>query len=235
MDQLVLFDIDGTLLLSQGAGIVAMQETGTRVIGTGFTMDAIEFAGRLDPHIWADAARIAGVDPDVDGELHARFRADYARTLERVLREQRPAYALAGAKDLVERLRARDDTTLGLVTGNYPETGRAKIASSGLDPDCFAVSAWGSDGATRRDLPPVAMAAYEEQTGHAIEPRRVVVIGDTVHDVDCAHHNGCLAIAVATGPAYDLAALQAVGPDLLLEDLTDAERILTWLDGVRSA
>jgi phosphoglycolate phosphatase-like HAD superfamily hydrolase len=233
MDQLVLFDIDGTLLLSHGAGIVAMEKTGRRVVGRDFELSTIEFAGRLDPQIWADAARSVGVDPDADGELHARFREEYGRTLKRVLRG-RPAYALPGVKELVGRLRVRENTTIGLVTGNYPETGQAKIASTGIDPDAFAVAAWGTDGAIRRELPPVAMAAYAKRTGHAIEPGQVVVIGDTVHDVDCAHHNGCLAIAVATGPAFDLEALREAGPDLLLEDLTDTEGILTWLNDARA-
>lgn len=230
MDQLVLFDIDGTLLLSHGAGIVAMEKTGRRVVGRDFELSKLEFAGRLDPQIWADAARTVGVDPAADDDMHDRFRAEYGSILKRVLRD-RPAYALPGVKELIGRLRVRDDTVLGLVTGNYPETGRAKIASTGIDPDAFPVAAWGTDGAIRRELPPVAMAAYEARVGRAIDPGRVVVIGDTVHDVDCAKHNGCLAVAVATGPAFDLETLRGAGPDLLLEDLTDAEGFLTWLDG----
>lgn len=225
---LVLFDIDGTLLLTDRAGSKAMHEAGRRVVGPHFTLEHVEFAGRLDPLIWADGAAAAGILDD--GEIHERFRATYAEALARRLRESPSAHTLAGVDALIDRLRRWDQATLGLLTGNYPETGRIKLEAAGLDPAHFPVTAWGTEGASRRDLPRVAMTRYAEHAGRAIHPRHVVVIGDTIHDVDCAHHNGCLAIGVASGPAFDLEDLRAHAPDLLLEDLTDADRILTWMD-----
>jgi len=224
---LVLFDVDGTLILARGAGVKSMVEAGRRLIGPRFTLEGVEIAGRLDPLIWADAAALSGVEnPD---RMHAVFREMYAEALSARLAAERPAYLLPGVQSLIDRLRRMDGLTLGLLTGNYPETGRMKLEAAGLDPQAFVVAAWGTDGATRRELPAAAIRRYREQMGEAIEPARVVVIGDTPYDVDCAHACGCLAVAVATGPAFSLEELQAHGPDLALADLTDTDGIVAWM------
>jgi len=209
-----------------------MQEAGKRVVGEHFTLAEVEFAGRLDPLIWADGARLAGVE--TDGALHDRFRAAYAEVLQRRLDETRAAHTLPGVDALLSRLRQEPDVTLGLLTGNYPETGAIKLRGAGLDPGDFAVRAWGSDAATRRDLIPVARTRYAERTDAEIPPERIVVIGDTVHDIDCAHHHGCVAVAVGTGPTADPDALRAHEPELFLADLSDADRFLAFLATLRA-
>ena len=153
--------------------------------------------------------------------------------LIRFLRTQPTARALPGVLDLLERLRGLEDTTLGLVTGNYAETGAIKLRAAGIEPAWFPVGAWGADGAHRRELPPVAMRRYLAHAGREIAPERVVVIGDTPADVDCARASGCVAVAVATGPSFSLEELRSHGPDLLLEDLSDVGRLLEWIDGRR--
>jgi phosphoglycolate phosphatase len=224
---LILFDIDGTMLRTGGAGLRAMTAAGRELIGPHFTMEGVNFAGRLDPLIWEDAARAAGVD-DPDAH-HEAFRASYTRLLLAMLAEERQAQALPGVMALIDALAAVQELTLGVVTGNYPETGRAKIAAAGLDPDVFVVAAWGSDGRIRRELPPIAMSRYAEHHGRAIEPHRVVVIGDTPHDVDCAKHSGCRSIAVATGPIHSIDELHEYGADLTLADLSDTDRLVEWI------
>ena len=232
MDLLLLFDVDGTLLLSDRQGARSMQAAGRRVVGEDFTLERVEFAGRLDPLIWADGARLAGVA--ADDALHARFRAAYAEILQRRLDETHAAHTLPGVDALLGRLETQDGLVLGLLTGNYPETGGIKLRAAGLDPERFPVQAWGSDAPTRRDLIDVARARYERHAGAPIDAGRVVVIGDTVHDVDCAHHSGCVAIAVGTGPSYDHDALLAHEPELFLPDLTDAERFVAFLASLRA-
>lgn len=225
---LILFDVDGTLLLSSSQGAKAMQEAGKRVVGDHFTLEGVEFAGRLDPLIWADG--IARSGGDGDERLHDDFRAAYGEALARRLAPRGVAHALPGVPALLDALEARPHTTLGLLTGNYPETGRVKLEAAGIDPARFAVPVWGTDGPDRRSLLPVGLDRYEALHGHALGPERVVVVGDTVHDIDCAHANGCVALAVATGPSYARADLEAHHPELLLDDLMDAPRILRWLD-----
>ncbi|MFV1958941.1 MAG: HAD family hydrolase, partial [Planctomycetota bacterium] len=161
MSLLVLFDIDGTLLLSSRQGARAMQEAGQEVVGEDFTLAGVEFAGRLDPLILADGLRALGLD-GVDS-IESAFREAYARILARRLAEPGTAYALAGVPALLARLRSRPGTTLGLLTGNYPETGTLKLQAAGLDPTTFEIPVWGTDGATRRDLPPVALRRFLER------------------------------------------------------------------------
>ncbi len=85
-------------------------------------------------------------------------------------------------------------------------------------------------GANRRDLPGCAMLRYHEHAGRAIEPRDVVVIGDTPHDVDCARAHGCRSLAVATG-TFSREMLSQCEPDLVVEDLSDTESVLGWILG----
>jgi phosphoglycolate phosphatase-like HAD superfamily hydrolase len=208
-----------------------MQQAGRALHGVGFSLAQVSLAGRLDPLIWRDGLALAGLEPDDD--LHARFRAAYAEALELRLRTRPTARALPGVLDLLERLRGLEGTTLGLVTGNYAETGAIKLRAAGIDPAWFPVGAWGADGAHRRELPPVAMRRYLAHAGCEIAPERVVVIGDTPADIDCARASGCVAVAVATGPSYTLDELRSHEPDLLLEDLSDTARVLAWLDARR--
>jgi phosphoglycolate phosphatase len=222
---LILFDIDGTLLLTEGAGIRAMGDAGKELFGERFTFDGVEFAGRLDPLIWRDLAAANGIDAV---EHHAAFRTAYARHLQRRLEANPTALALPGVADLVTALGRERAITLGLLTGNYEETGRIKLRAAGLDADDFAVHAWATDGEIRRDLPRVAMARYERVRGRPIAGESVVIIGDTPYDVDCARHNGCRALAVCTG-AYDTAQLSCCGADLVVEDLANTEAVVEWL------
>jgi phosphoglycolate phosphatase-like HAD superfamily hydrolase len=224
---LVLFDIDGTLLLTDGAGRRAIEIAGRRIVTPDFSLDGVEIAGRLDSLIWADAAAKHGVeDPRA---MEAEFRLCYAQCLAELFVREPDARALPGVVELLERLRSATGITAGLLTGNYPETGRIKLKACGLDPEWFPVAAWGCDGPSRRDLPRVAMGRYIEHVQRQIEPEEVVVIGDTPHDIDCAKVNGCRSIAVATGPSYEREELMRHEPDLLVDDLTDTEAVLEWM------
>lgn len=223
---LILFDIDGTLLLTNRAGLTAMKAATGELYGNEITFEGVDFAGRLDPLIWADVVEPLDIDAEAE---HDRFRAEYARQLRKAFDETATSYLLPGVRELVEALDARDDITLGLLTGNYPETGEMKIAAAGMDPALFPIAAWGCDGCQRRDLTPVAMQRYEEKYGQAIASDRVLVIGDTIHDVECATAHGCRSLAVATGPMYSIQQLQDTGADLVVEDLSDTKRILTWI------
>jgi phosphoglycolate phosphatase-like HAD superfamily hydrolase len=215
---LVLFDIDGTLLLTEGCGVASMTGAGRELFGPHFTFDGVDVSGRLDTLIWRDLCARNGVEDTQ--ENHARFRGRYGQLLAENLRRDPLARALPGVGPLLRSLRQREDVVLGLLTGNYPETGRLKVAAAGIDPDQFLVAAWGIDGSSRRQLPPVAMRRHRELIGREIAPELVVIIGDTPHDVDCARHNGCRVIGVGTG-RFDASALRACGAHLAVESLED--------------
>lgn len=223
---LVLFDIDGTLLLSQHAGAQCMHDATRELYGDAFTFDGVEIAGRIDPQIWHDVALANGIDNP--HEHHDRFREVYTRHLARRLAGANTVRVLPGVTALLEALGAVEGLTRGLLTGNYPETGRLKIEAAGLDPEIFEVAAWGCDGRSRRDLPGVAMDRHAAATGARIAPEEVVIIGDTPHDVDCARAHGCRSLAVATGPS-SRDELVACEPDLLADDLSQTKEIISWI------
>ncbi|MCI0630036.1 MAG: HAD hydrolase-like protein [Phycisphaerales bacterium] len=223
---LILFDIDGTLLLTQGAGIAAMADAGRELFGEHFTVDGVEFSGRLDHVIFSDLVRRNRVNGGT--AHHDRFRSAYHRHLGDRLTRNPTARLLPGVQELVDRLGQEPTVTLGLLTGNYPETGALKIRAAGMDPRGFTVNAWGCEGGSRRDLPALAMHRYARRNGGAISPDRVVIIGDTPHDIDCAKAHGCRSLGVATG-AFSKEDLHRVGADLAVDDLSKTHDIVSWI------
>lgn len=226
---LVLFDIDLTLITTGGAGIRAMTRAGERLFGPGFRADGISYAGRLDPLIMRDMLAQSGVEAD-EATL-TRFRAEYAAELPTEL-ARGGCRALPGVGTLLSSVERAGCFTMGLLTGNFAETGQAKLRACAIDPERFAVRAWGDESPRRpesRDqLPKVAMVRYGARLGRAADPRHVVIIGDTEHDVRCARVNGCRSIAVATGRTSE-ADLARAGADVVLTDLSDTDRIVGLL------
>lgn len=228
MPRLILFDIDGTLVSVRGAGRRALGRALERVYGTRGTIDAYDFRGRTDLRIVADVMGGAGLAPDrVKAGLDECFEA-YARELVVEIGDGSGVSVLPGVAALVERLHRHPDVTLGLLTGNIEEGARIKLEPTGLWPR-FRMGAYGSDDADRRRLPSLAARRAQALTGHAFPPERVVVLGDTPHDVECARAFGALAVAVATGP-FSRGELERERPDILFETFADvdatAERLL---------
>jgi len=224
---LLLFDVDGTLLDTHHAGRDAMADAGRELFGDAFSLSEVEIAGRLDWLIYRDAAAANEIEDPTP--YQDEFRRLYGENLKRRFENGQPAELLPGVGDLIEKLTETGRHTLGVLTGNFPETGRLKIASAGLDPDIFTITAWGSDGNERRELPAVAMRRYHEKHDRAINPLEVVIFGDTPHDVDCARANGCRSLAVGTGQ-YSVEILRACRPHHVVENLADFRAILTWMD-----
>lgn len=223
---LVLFDIDGTLLRSLSAGIHAMTSALQELHGTTPDFSRVPVHGRLDTLIWRDLAAIHGFP--ADDAAHATFRETYSRHLERRLAERNTVERFAGAAELVDAAAAMPGTAIGLLTGNYERTGRLKVRHAGIDPDRFVVNAWGDEGPDRRSLVPVALARYRAMHGRALDPADAVIIGDTPHDVDCAHAAGARCIAVATG-AYGIDDLRAAGADLAVPTLAGTDALARWI------
>ncbi len=233
---LVLFDIDGTLVTTGGAGMAAMVHAGRELFGEGFTAEGIDFAGRLDPLIMPDMLRKIGLTPT--RENLAAFREAYSKRLpiELNARAER-ARALPGVHGVLAELYKTEGVALGLVTGNFATTGSMKLATCGIDHTRFVHNGWGdADGhgiegeraPTRDALPRHAIGHFEGVYGVRPEGRRVVVIGDTPHDVRCGKVNGCRTLAVATGKS-SVEQLAASGADLALADLSDVSRVAEFL------
>ncbi len=214
---LILFDIDGTMLSSEGVGVRSMEQTGEVMFGKPFSLSGVPIGGRLDPLIWKDACKHHGIKDHASH--HEEFRSQYAEILCENLKNT-AVTILPGISELLQQLTAAT-YTLGLVTGNYKETGLLKLEAASIDITLFVANAWGTDGNVRADLPPHAIAQHDK-----LEP--VVLIGDTSHDVTSGHGAGCRVIAVCTG-SHDRATLEDAKPDLLVNDLSDTEEILQWI------
>jgi phosphoglycolate phosphatase-like HAD superfamily hydrolase len=224
--RLLLFDIDGTLLSGKGAGARAMTRAGRRVLGDRFSLDGIDFGGRLDPWIYAEAARLTGYD-EAD-ERHDAFREAYLVELERELVEgTTKPLLLPGVGELLDRLLRRSDVALGLVTGNYRRAVPLKFGSVGLSVSHFPFGAFGDDADTRARLVHLAMAEWARAGGTG-DPNDTIVIGDTPRDIRCAQENGCRCLAVATG-RDSVENLERAGADAVARDLTDVDVLLRWI------
>lgn len=228
---LLLWDIDGTILRSGGAGMKAMYKVAGRLFGEHHTWDGIDPGGNLDPAIFAEFARInkLGDDPS----HHDTFHDHYLIELKSELAAARDAVrALPGIHEIFdtlrERSRTRGDLVMGMLTGNYTKAVPLKLEAVGVNPDWFEVTAFGDEGRTRPDLVAVALRKFEKLTGVPADPRRVIVIGDTPRDVACAHAHGCVCLAVATG-GHGVEALLAAGADVVVTDLADPSPLLALI------
>lgn len=243
---LVLFDVDGTLLLSRGASLRCFRAAALELFGREMKTDGMQTAGGLDPVIWRTLCAVNGIQAEEAAREHDRFRASYARILAAELAEGGVAYALPGVPELLDALgpgRAPPVTgasgppavSIGLLTGNYPETGRLKLRAAGIDPDRFAVAAWGDEADRRPDLVPLGRERHTRRTGRTLPAEQVVIVGDTPHDVACAREHGCRSLAVATGGSTR-AQLESCGADLVVDDLSETAVLLDWLAaGMRRA
>lgn len=232
MFMLVLFDIDATLISTCRAGMKAMGDAARELFGPAFSVESIRYAGRLDTLIIPDILRLGGRTPTP--HACAAFRTRYAHFLHtRLIEAGSAAIALPGVLPLLGALGERRDVTLGVLTGNFSETGAAKLERCGVRLSHFHLSVWADDAVgvppSRNELPGVAMGRYRELRGRSIDPRQVVVIGDTPYDVECAHAHGCRSLGVATG-SFDVDALVSAGADHVVADLSDTHMVLRWLN-----
>jgi phosphoglycolate phosphatase-like HAD superfamily hydrolase len=228
MRYLVLFDIDATLLVTGGAGMRAITRAARDVFGAVWVWDGIDPSGGLDPLILAEGALRNGVP--LDPAREEAFRGRYTVILEEELRSNPAAVrALPGSREAVEALRTRDHAVLGLLTGNYPTGAALKLRAAGFDPGWFPITAFGDEAPSRPALGALALRKLEERSGASVDPRRVVIIGDTPRDVECAHANGFTAYAVATG-RHKIEDLRAAGAHVAVKDLTDLAPLLELID-----
>ena len=227
----LLFDVDGTLADTLGAGKAALSAAMTEVCGETGPVDDFDFHGRTDPEIVRGLLRSAGwADDDVDGTLPALWPAYLARLQTELDARAGRSRALDGVPVLLARVAADDRFACGLVTGNLEAGARLKLTAIGC-AEWFGFGGYGSDAEERDLLPAVALARAAERFGSPFAPERSVVIGDTPADIRCARAAGARVLAVATGRhgADELAAHQ---PDAVFENLGDADRVLEFfLDG----
>lgn len=226
---LLLFDIDSTLIHPNGAGKAALIWALERVFGTAGPINHYNMGGKTDPLIITDLMTAAGFAP---ADIAARLPLVFKATVE-AGRQQFPQANICpcpGVLPLLAALGQEPDVLLGLVTGNTHEVAPLKLEAAGIDPAQFPIGAYGSDHADRNLLPRLALERAMAYTGRNTPPTRIVVIGDTPADILCARASQAVAVAVATG-TYSWEALAEHRPDHLLPSLTNTQAVLNLLLG----
>src|SRR3989454_504302 len=227
--KLVLFDIDGTLLWTDGAGRRAIQRALVDEAGTAGPIQSYRFDGKTDPQIVRDLLSLAGHSGAADAtviQAVCRRYVDHLRIeLERPTQTTRLMAGIADLLGALEPYEAGRRALVGLLTGNVAPGAALKLRSAGLDPVRFRVGAYGSDSARRAELPAVAAARAAALTGATFAGTDVIIVGDTPDDVAWCGSMGARSVAVATG-SYAVAALRASGAAYVFETLADTVAVL---------
>lgn len=221
--RLWLFDIDGTLVDTGGAGLRSLQEAARSCYGG--DGPALDLAGSTDSGVVAGILRHFGREPE-PADLEAFFPV-YLRRLEwNLLHGGFPGRVLPGVISLLDRLAERPDTWVGLLTGNIAGGAAIKTRHYRIDRH-FSFGAYGCDHADRNRLGPVALERAAASTGRDFEAAETLVIGDTPKDIRCARAFGARCLAVATG-VFSAAELRQAGAEQVVESLDEIPA--EWLD-----
>ncbi len=218
---LYLFDIDGTLVDTGGAGMKSLQEASIEIFGSEGPL--LDLAGSTDLGIVAEIHCHFEIEPTPE-RIEAYFKAYLARLDWNLANGGFPGRVLEGVPELLASLAQRSGVTIGLLTGNIADGAASKMRHFGLEA-YFPFGAYGSDHADRNLLGPVALERATTHSSRHFSPQEIWVIGDTPKDIACAHAIGARCLAVATG-RYTTEDLRAAGADEVVKSLTDAGRHL---------
>lgn len=223
--KLLLFDIDGTLLISGGAGVEALRLALADQFGVEHDLSGIEIAGRTDSGIARQIFAAQGIE--ATPKNLAAFFDRYLHHLARLL-PLTPGRVLPGIIEILQRVKAMPHVAVGLLTGNLEAGARIKLAHYGVW-DYFQFGAYADDHHDRNQLGHFARQRAQERHGCLFEPQDIFILGDTAHDIACARAIGARAVAIATG-GNSLEALAAFEPDFLFEDLSRPDDVLEKLN-----
>lgn len=223
--KLVLFDIDGTLLWTDGAGRRAMEGALVETFGTAGD-PSYRYDGKTDQQIAREQMRGAGFDDAViTARMTSVVHAYLTRLGAELERDREAARACAGVAPLLDALESHERATLGLLTGNVIEGAHRKLTAVGIDHTRFRIGAFGSDHEHRPELPGIAKRRAQELLGLDLEGHGIVVIGDTPADIHCGRALGVRAIGVATG-RYSVDELQSHGAHAVFADFSDTNAVV---------
>lgn len=220
--RLYLFDIDGTLITSGGAGVTSFSEAVKDLCGSVSPLEGINFAGNTDTGIARSVLQAAGMEPTQEN-IMALLDAYLKKLCDRIHLHQ--GGLLPGIIPLLERMNGRPDCVLALLTGNLAKGAEVKLTHYGVW-HYFGFGAYADDHHIRNELGPVAMMRAARKHGEEFTPDRIYVIGDTPRDIECGRAFGALTVGVATGH-YSREELASHTPDFLFDNLSDLDAVMT--------
>ncbi|NHQ59274.1 HAD hydrolase-like protein [Chlorobium sp. BLA1] len=224
LKKLVLFDIDGTLLSVGRINRSVLGDALKEVYGTEGSTGTHNFAGKMDSVIMYEVLQSAGLSED---DITGKFELAKATYIEmfRDLAKPEDVTLMEGVRELLDELSVRSELMLGLLTGNFEESGRHKLRLPYID-HYFPFGAFADDAKSRNALPPVAVEKAYRITGRRFSDDDVIIIGDTEHDIACARAHNAKSIAVATG-TYSAGELKKHKPDVVLENLCQTDLVIS--------
>jgi phosphoglycolate phosphatase len=222
--RLLLFDIDGTLIHSGGAGVHALKRTLAERFGIADDLDDIEIAGMTDSGIVVSILKKHRIP--ATNENIAAFLDSYVHFLSLEL-PRREGKLLPGVLELLEKLKSRPVLVLALLTGNVSRGAQLKLEHYGVW-HFFEFGAFADDHQDRNQLGSFAVTRAKEKHGREFSATEIDVIGDTPRDITCGKAFGARTIAVATG-TYSREELAEHQPDFLIDDLSDVDRVIDTL------
>jgi phosphoglycolate phosphatase-like HAD superfamily hydrolase len=225
--RLVLFDIDGTLIDTGGAGTHALNLAFSEVFSIESAFDSIDMAGKTDPQIIKECLKKHAISP-LDGNI-PRLLGAYVKNLASLMRRDgreglQPKSLKPGVMELLDFLLSTKGLRIGLLTGNIQEGAWIKLSSFAIHR-YFSFGAFGSDHEDRTELLPVAVNMFRNISGIGVDYLDCVVVGDTPMDIGCAKPYGAYSVAVATGP-YSAGELEASGANAVFETLPGGDEFL---------
>jgi len=222
--KLFLFDIDGTLLTSGGAGEKALSLAIKDLFGCDDNLSKIEIAGCTDSGIARQIFALHGIEPAP--ENFSRLFEAYLQHLAGTL-PGTPGRLLPGIVELLEKLRTRPEVALALLTGNLAQGAKLKLTHYGVW-EYFEFGAFADDHHDRNQLGKFAKARALEKHGVEFAPENIYVLGDTPHDIACGRAIGAKTVAISTG-GCSRAQLLEHKPDFFFDDLSDVENVMSVL------
>lgn len=224
--RVILWDIDGTLLHSGGAGERAIIRTARTLYGKDLALHELDYRGQTDSRIVRQIFTRFGIPWSEENVV--RFRDTYLEHLQEEIAAC-SGQVFPGVEPMLSTIEQTPGWTQGLLTGNFERGAEIKLDRFGLRR-FFAFGSFGDRRECRNEVARAAFAFLRERWGDTLCARQIFLIGDTPYDVLCAQAIGAYSIAVATG-GYSLSELAAYRPTLLLPDLAQFEPVLALVGG----
>lgn len=220
----ILFDIDGTLIDSGGAGVKALNRAFEEIFSICNAFEAISMAGKTDLQILAEGMKLHEIRSS--NGVVPEFFERYIAHLRKII-DAKDGHIKAGIREALAALNKSDQYIIGLLTGNIEQGAMIKLEAFDL-VSYFDIGAYGNDDADRNRLLPIAREKLRKSRSLEIDYRDCIVVGDTPRDIECAKPYGAYSVGVATGP-YSYGLLEEAGADSVFHDLSDTASFLNLL------
>jgi phosphoglycolate phosphatase len=221
--KLVLFDVDGTLILTGGIAAGLMAESVSSILNKPIQWTMDHFIGNTDRNIIHTLLRQNGIGESILEDLTDKVLEKYLMDLKSKLKKDSIVKILPGVKNLLDVLSIDHRFDLGLLTGNVKRGAQLKLSAKNLFK-YFPVGAFGNDALQRKLLPPIAIQRAEKYYNRFFEKKDIWIIGDSIPDIECARTNHIRILVVFSGFTKK-EELKKFNPDAYLENLSNINRV----------